>query len=124
WNGLKLVMKISRPVKGCVPEHETIQRCIDMAVDEHAWVLKHLPIVLGRFIADGSAVQDRLKIKFGDGYEERIIRGSIQEELCPVMDLKSPVEFAQAMYDILQCHDWIYTHSQILHRDVSQANIM
>ncbi|KAE9384081.1 hypothetical protein BT96DRAFT_950818 [Gymnopus androsaceus JB14] len=68
WNGMKLVMKISRPVKGRVPEHESIQRCIDMAVDEHAWVLKHLPIVLGWFIADGSAVQDRLKIKFGDGY--------------------------------------------------------
>ncbi|KAE9385885.1 hypothetical protein BT96DRAFT_949523 [Gymnopus androsaceus JB14] len=124
WNGLKLVMKISRPVKGRVPEHETIQCCIDMAVDEYAWVLKHLPIVLGWFIADASVVQDRLKIKFGDGYEERIICGSIQEELCPIMDLKSPVEFAQAMYDVLRCHERIYTHSRVLHRDVSQANIM
>jgi len=117
-------MKISRPVKGRVPEHETIQRCIDMAVDEHEWVLKHLPIVLGWFIADGSEIQDRLKIKFGDGYEERIICGSIQEELCPIMDLKKPVEFAQVMYDVLQCHEWVYTHPRVLHRDVSQANIM
>ncbi|KAE9392628.1 hypothetical protein BT96DRAFT_924607 [Gymnopus androsaceus JB14] len=105
WKGLKL-------------------RCTDMAVDEHAWVLKHLPNVLGWFITDGGALQVRLKLMFGADYDERLICGSIQEELCPIMDLESQEQFAQVMYDVLQCHEWVYTHPRVLHRDISQANIM
>ncbi|KAE9394163.1 hypothetical protein BT96DRAFT_828125, partial [Gymnopus androsaceus JB14] len=95
--GLKLVMKISRPVKGRVLEHKTIQRCTDMAVDEHAWVLKHLPNVLGWFIMDGGTLQVRLKLMFGADYNERLICGSIQEELCPITDLESQEQFAQVL---------------------------
>ncbi|KAE9392629.1 hypothetical protein BT96DRAFT_924608 [Gymnopus androsaceus JB14] len=104
WKGLKLVMKHSCPIKGRIPEHETIKRCSALAVNEHAWVRKHLPHLLGWFVKDfdGNTVQSRVKEKFGADYEERFICGSIQEELCPIMELESPEEFVQAMYDILQ----------------------
>ncbi|GAW09914.1 protein kinase [Lentinula edodes] len=54
----------------------------------------------------------------------RLLRGSIQEELQPLSNLETALECAQVFYDIVQCHHWVYTYPQILHRDISDGNIM
>ncbi|KAJ3712177.1 hypothetical protein C8R42DRAFT_713753 [Lentinula raphanica] len=54
----------------------------------------------------------------------RIARGTIQEELKPLSSLKTARECAQVCYDVVQCHHWVWTYPKILHRDISQGNIM
>ncbi|KAE9392176.1 hypothetical protein BT96DRAFT_1000587 [Gymnopus androsaceus JB14] len=105
WEGLKLVMKINFPSEGRPSEPEIIKRCTDMAIERREkW---------GRLMAE-----------FPDTYEARVIRGSIQEELKPLMKLEASRQFAQVIYDVFQCHEWVYTHPKVLHRDISQSNIM
>ncbi|KAJ3804818.1 hypothetical protein F5876DRAFT_82578 [Lentinula aff. lateritia] len=68
--------------------------------------------------------QASLKEKFDDGYQKCLLRCSIQDELQPLMSLKSSKEFAQVFYDVVQCHYWGWKYSRILHRDISIGNIM
>ncbi|KAJ4467718.1 hypothetical protein C8J55DRAFT_565190 [Lentinula edodes] len=68
--------------------------------------------------------QASLKEKFDDGYQKCFLRFSIQDELQPLMDLKSSKEYAQVFYDVVQCHHWGWKYPRILHRDISIGNIM
>ncbi|KAJ3859518.1 hypothetical protein EV359DRAFT_86316 [Lentinula novae-zelandiae] len=47
-----------------------------------------------------------------------------QDELQPLMSLKSSKEYAQVFYDVVQCHYWGWKYPRILHRDISIGNIM
>ncbi|KAF5367246.1 hypothetical protein D9757_011698 [Collybiopsis confluens] len=66
----------------------------------------------------------RLSSHFPAEYEMRSLRATVLEKLEPLHTLKSAREFAQVFFDILQIHRWLYEHPQILHRDLSMANIM
>ncbi|KAE9392182.1 hypothetical protein BT96DRAFT_888188 [Gymnopus androsaceus JB14] len=56
--------------------------------------------------------------------KHRVVQISVQERLFPIQDLKGPKEYAQVLYDVFQCHRWLYEHAHILHRDISVGNIM
>ncbi|KAJ3811507.1 hypothetical protein F5876DRAFT_39503 [Lentinula aff. lateritia] len=126
WSGKKLVLKLSFPSMTRVPEQAFMDRCKEKARGEHAWILNHLPHIYWTFDLpfDQRSPQANFKEKFRDKYEMRLLRGSIQEELQPLSSLETALECAQVFYDIVQCHHWVYTYPQILHRDISDGNIM
>ncbi|KAJ3901621.1 hypothetical protein F5879DRAFT_1003770 [Lentinula edodes] len=126
WSGKKLVLKLSFPSESRVPEQAFMDRCKEEAKGDHAWVLNHLPDIYCSFdIPCGErSPQANFKKKFEDKYEMRFLRGSIQEELQPLSSLKTALECAQVFYDIVQCHHWVHTYPRILHRDISDGNIM
>ncbi|KAJ3715249.1 hypothetical protein DFJ43DRAFT_1102663 [Lentinula guzmanii] len=133
WKKKKLVLKMSFPSKTRVSERTFMDRCKELAQGEHAWVSNHLPDLIWSFdipFRDGSP-QDNLGKTFKD-YEMRVMRGVILEELKPLSSLKTARECAQVFYDIVQCefsiyikrHHWVWKYPKILHRDISQGNIM
>ncbi|KAJ3903050.1 kinase-like domain-containing protein [Lentinula edodes] len=126
WSGKKLVLKLSFPSVTRVSEKAFMDRCKEQAKGEHAWVLNHLPHIYWTFDIPfhERRPQAYFKERFGDDYEMRLLRGSIQEELEPLSSLKTASECAQVFYDIVQCHHWVHTYPQILHRDISDGNIM
>ncbi|KAJ3811508.1 hypothetical protein F5876DRAFT_75756 [Lentinula aff. lateritia] len=126
WSGKKLVLKLSFPSVSRVPEQAFMDRCKEEAKGDHAWVLNHLPDIYCSFdIPCGErSPQANFKKKFEDKCGMRFLRGSIQEELQPLSSLETALECAQVFYDIVQCHHWVYTYPQILHRDISDGNIM
>ncbi|KIK59149.1 hypothetical protein GYMLUDRAFT_262222 [Collybiopsis luxurians FD-317 M1] len=127
WDGLDLVMKISFPAAGRVPEDEIIRDLLNLAVDQHSWALNHLPKLLCSFTVrfGDDSIQKRLKMELGDEiYEERVIRGSIQEKIFHIEQVKSDFEEAQVVYDAFQCHEWVHDVGRILHRDISMSNVM
>ncbi|KAJ3816173.1 hypothetical protein F5880DRAFT_1644613, partial [Lentinula raphanica] len=126
WAGKKLILKISFPPEDRVAEHTFLDRCREKAVGEHAWVLQHLPKIYHSFEMPFGidTPQHNLKKRFQGDYEMRILRGSIQEELQPLSELRTAQEFAQVYFDVVQCHHWVYTYPKILHRDISDGNIM
>ncbi|KAJ3719432.1 hypothetical protein C8R42DRAFT_120336 [Lentinula raphanica] len=125
WAGLKLVLKISFPLEDRVAEHTFLDRCRDKAVGEHAWVLNHLPKIYCSFEMPFrlDAPQHNLKKGFQDECEMRTLRGSIQEELQPLSELKTEKEFAQVYFDVVQCHHWVYTYPKILHRQRREHHV-
>ncbi|KAJ3914123.1 kinase-like domain-containing protein [Lentinula edodes] len=126
WSGKKLVLKLSFPSVTRVSEKLFMDCCKEQAKGDHVWVFNHLPDIYCAFDIPCSdrSPQANLKKKFEDKYEMRILRGSIQEELEPLSSLKTASECAQVFYDIVQCHHWVHTYPQILHRDISDGNIM
>ncbi|KAJ3748058.1 hypothetical protein DFH05DRAFT_880293 [Lentinula detonsa] len=126
WAGKKLVLKLSFPGETRVSEQTFMDRCRELAQGEHAWVLNHLPHIYWSFdipFGEGSP-QKNFKKKYDEQYEMRLMRGSIQEELQPLTSLTTARECAQVFYDVVQCHHWVWKYPQILHRDISQGNIM
>ncbi|KAJ3993798.1 hypothetical protein F5050DRAFT_1532060, partial [Lentinula boryana] len=126
WKDRKLVLKITFPSTTRVSNRTFMDRCKELAQGEHTWVLNHLPNIIWSFdipFCDGSP-QDNFKKKFGDDHEMRVMRGVISEELKPLSSLKMAKECAQVFYDIVQCHHWAQKYPRILHRDISQGNIM
>ncbi|KAJ3991152.1 hypothetical protein F5050DRAFT_1872803 [Lentinula boryana] len=119
-----------------------MDRCKELAQGKHAWVLNHLPDITWSFNIPfrAGSPQDNLKTKIGDAYEMRVMRGIIQEELKPLSYLQTAKQCAQVFYDVLQCefsnhfkkpqraihagHHWVWKYPEILHRDISQGNIM
>ncbi|KIK65127.1 hypothetical protein GYMLUDRAFT_384978 [Collybiopsis luxurians FD-317 M1] len=127
WKGLRLVMKLSFPSVTRTPEAHIIKHRTDKAAElKHDWVLNHLPKVYWSFSQPflETSVQSKLKDKLGNDYEERVLQGTIQEELFNILELTDIWEFAQVFFDILQCHEWVFKYPRVLHRDISQANIM
>ncbi|KIK65129.1 hypothetical protein GYMLUDRAFT_39520 [Collybiopsis luxurians FD-317 M1] len=127
WKGLQLVMKLSFLSVTRPPEAHIIKHCTDKAAElKHDWVLNHLPKVYWSFTQPFSetSVQSNLEDKLGGNYEERVLRGIIQEELFNILELTDIREFAQVFFDILQCHEWVFKYPRVLHCDISQANIM
>ncbi|KAJ3845649.1 hypothetical protein EV368DRAFT_21357, partial [Lentinula lateritia] len=126
WCRKKLVLKLSFPSKTRASEKAFMDKCKEKATGEHAWVLNHLPEIYHSFDIEFSAEspQAHLKKIFGDEYEMRVVRGIILEELHPLSSLETERECAQVFYDIVQCHHWAWKYPQILHRDISEGNIM
>ncbi|KAJ3993366.1 hypothetical protein F5050DRAFT_1714540 [Lentinula boryana] len=146
WKEKKLVLKMSFPSTTRVSEQTLMDRCKELAQGEHTWVSNHLPNIIWSFNIPfrDSSPQDNFKKKFGDDYEMRVMRGVILEELQPLSSLKTAKECAQVFYDIVQCecsiyikhshfssnglsilgHHWAWKYPGILHRDISQGNIM
>ncbi|KAJ4489808.1 hypothetical protein C8R41DRAFT_981534 [Lentinula lateritia] len=90
---------------------------------EHTRGMNHLPTIY-QSCAIKFHQQSSLKEKFDNGYQTRLLRCSIQDELQLLMSLKSSKEYAQAFYDVVQCHHWGWRYPRILHRDISIGNIM
>ncbi|KAJ4481249.1 hypothetical protein J3R30DRAFT_3403471 [Lentinula aciculospora] len=65
-----------------------------------------------------------LEKKLEGDYEMCIMRGSIQEELYPILTLKTAKGCAQVFYDVVQCHHWAWKYPRILHCNISHGNIM
>ncbi|KAF5383940.1 hypothetical protein D9757_007392 [Collybiopsis confluens] len=132
WKGRPLVLKLSFPPSGRTSEGELIRAARKHDKDNDSdWALKHLPLVVAHIDNPDWESNDpnpktlltRLK-HVGDAYESCSLRATVLEKLEPLSSLKSPREFAQVFYDILQIHRWLYEHPGILHRDLSIANIM
>ncbi|KAJ3927484.1 MAG: hypothetical protein NXY57DRAFT_1042387, partial [Lentinula lateritia] len=126
WCGKKLALKLSCPSKTRASEKAFMDKCKEKATGEHAWVLNHLPEIYYSFDIEFSAESPQAQLKeiFGEEYEMRVVRGIILEELHPLSTLKTERECAQVFYDIVQCHHWAWKYPQILHRDISEGNIM
>ncbi|KAJ4469222.1 hypothetical protein J3R30DRAFT_3214926, partial [Lentinula aciculospora] len=126
WYGKKLILKLSFPSKTRVSEQTFMDRCKALAQGDHAWVLNHLPHIYWTFDVcfDINTPQAKFKERFKDDYEMRLMRGSIQEELQPLSSLETSKDCAQVFYDVVQCHHWAWKYPKILHRDISQGNIM
>ncbi|KAJ3711389.1 hypothetical protein C8R42DRAFT_728726 [Lentinula raphanica] len=129
WKNKNLVLKLSYPSATRASENEFKKRWTKLASHSgspHAWVLNHLPTIYYSFdihFRDDSP-QQNLKRRFGTAYEMRVLRGVIMEKLEPLTSLKTAEECAQVFYDVLQCHHWVWEYPKILHRDISQGNIM
>ncbi|KAJ4494787.1 kinase-like domain-containing protein [Lentinula edodes] len=126
WSGKKLVLKLSFPSVTRVSEKVFMDCCKGQAKGDHVWVFNHFPDIYWSFDIpfDERSPQTNFKESFRDEYEMRVLQGSIQEELEPLSSLKTASECAQVFYDIVQCHHWVHTYPQILHRDISEGNIM
>ncbi|KAJ3992304.1 hypothetical protein F5050DRAFT_1579789 [Lentinula boryana] len=126
WAGKNIVLKLSFPGETQVSEQTFMDRCREMAQDEHVWVLDHLPSIYWSFNIPfcKGLPQKNFKKKYDKQYEMRIMQGSIQEELQLLTSLTTTRECAQVFYDVVQCHHWAWNYPQILHRDISPGNIM
>ncbi|KAJ4469282.1 hypothetical protein J3R30DRAFT_3345614 [Lentinula aciculospora] len=103
-----------------------MDRCKALAQGDHAWVLNHLPHTYWTFDVYFQAYipQAIFKERFQNDSEMRLMRGSVQEELEPLSSLETAKDCAQVFYDVVQCHHWAWKYPKILHRDISQGNIM
>ncbi|KAJ3829591.1 hypothetical protein F5880DRAFT_314681 [Lentinula raphanica] len=126
WAKKILVMKLLFPGTSRVSEHVFMKKCKELAAGDHSWVLNHLPEIYCSFDIPfhDESPQERMCAKFGNIYQRRVVRGMIQEELKPLSSLKTARECAQVFYDVVQCHHWVWKYPKILHRDISQGNIM
>ncbi|KAJ3841827.1 hypothetical protein F5878DRAFT_530933 [Lentinula raphanica] len=128
WKEKNLVMKLRFTSKTRASELNFLEEMEAIAKEHsmHRWVLNHLPKIYCSFylhLRDDSP-QPNLERQFRDVYEMRVVRGTIQERLEPLTSLETAKECAQVFYDVLQCHHWVWQHPKILHRDISQGNIM
>ncbi|KAJ3900555.1 hypothetical protein F5879DRAFT_992771 [Lentinula edodes] len=113
----------------CASDHYRPSKCSwDTATSlcihlEHTRGMNHLPTIY-----QNSDIKFRqqasLKEKFDNGSQTCLLRFSIQDELQPLMSLKSSKGYAQAFYDVVQCHHWGWKYPRILHRDIRIGNIM
>jgi len=137
WKGTNLVVKISWPGAGRVPETKFLEKAIEEArKTEGEWAVKHLPRVF--YARDLSFSEDstfksveRLfkDAKFAEPerdyvYERRELRIIIQEELYPLKSLTNAKDIGQVFVDIACIHRWLHDNPGILHRDLSLNNIM
>ncbi|KAE9384080.1 hypothetical protein BT96DRAFT_842818 [Gymnopus androsaceus JB14] len=130
WHGKKLIMKISFPSARREAEDKIIinarERAESSDDQKWKWVLNHLPLVVHSFDTEFNedSIPGRLRTHLQGDYEERVIRVTIQEKLHPITELEDPVELAQVFYDIVQVHEWLYKYARVLHRDLSETNLM
>ena len=107
-----LVVKISWPGSGRVPEDEFLNKAIEMAKssEEHKWTLNHLPRVVRAQSIDfdpdsthGKVASLFEKAEFVNGgyeYERRTLRIIVQERLYPLKTLTDVREIAQVLLDV------------------------
>ncbi|KAF5349780.1 hypothetical protein D9758_010221 [Tetrapyrgos nigripes] len=130
--GDEVVVKISFVDEGRLSEAKLMDLAKEKAVEDHAWALEHLPEILSvhEYPNSKDSPESRLfefmrdKLKADSTYELRILRILVLRPLKPITQLNDPKDFAQVFYDILQIHRWLVDHAKILHRDISQNNIM
>ena len=152
WKGVPLVVKISWPTSGRVPETAFLKEASDKAKDEHAWAANHLPKVYhtedvvfepDSTLGSVAALFKDGKIVHGDHvYEPRTLRIIVQEELHTLRSLGNVKDIGQVLLDVAggtcgflfldfdrliaadTVHHWLYEHAGILHRDLSIRNTM
>ncbi|KAF8900375.1 hypothetical protein CPB85DRAFT_1565245 [Mucidula mucida] len=138
WPGMKLVVKITWSPTDRTSEATFVNRVREEAAAQNAdWVLDHVPNILhsqdferlpDEVGCDLAAFLNDPSTRYADGrrftYENRVLRVSVHEKLCKLSEASSVVDYAQIFFDVLQVHRWIYDHARILHRDISQGNIM
>jgi len=120
WEGLDLVIKISWPDSGWVPESAYLNRAVETAESTPAdeWALKHLPRVLFAqdIIFDSDSAHSKVASLFDDpefvngeiNYERRTLRIIIQERLYSLKALKNAKEIAQILLDV-GCGMWLHS---------------
>ncbi|KAF8870339.1 hypothetical protein CPB85DRAFT_1400557 [Mucidula mucida] len=138
WPDMKLVVKITWSPTDRTSEATFVERIREEAAAQNAdWVLDHVPNILhsqdferlpDEVGCDLAAFLNDPSTRYADGrrftYENRVLRVSVHEKLCKLSEVSSVVDYAQIFFDVLQVHRWIYDHARILHRDISQGNIM
>ncbi|KAF8870341.1 hypothetical protein CPB85DRAFT_751416 [Mucidula mucida] len=138
WPDMKLVVKITWSPTDRTSEATFVERIREEAAAQNAdWVLDHVPNILhsqdferlpGEVGCGLAAFLNDPSTRYADGrrftYENRVLRVSVHEKLCKLSEASSVVDYAQIFFDVLQVHRWIYDHARILHRDISQGNIM
>jgi len=153
WLGTELVMKVSWPGSGRVPESDFLKKaCAEAEMTEDKWAMKHLPHMLdARDVAFGPGstlelVADLFRNPtFADGkkfqYERRTLRVIIQERLYSIKALTNVRDIGQVFLDVAcstcvpfsprfpctyscSVHRWLFDEPGILHRDLSFNNIM
>jgi hypothetical protein len=110
WGKHKLVVKISWPTSGRVPETDFLEKAKAMAKGDHAWAKNHLPQV---FYAEdvvfdsGSTLESVARLfedaEFVNGhyvYERRTLRIIIQERLSPLKSLTNVKDIGQVFLDV------------------------
>ncbi|KAK7056471.1 hypothetical protein VNI00_003026 [Paramarasmius palmivorus] len=125
------VLKLSCQAVARAPEWNFLD-AVDQFVAENPdekWILNHLPKVLVKKEIELNAMDfEALLGSDGDpkgiGYESRIMRAIVYEELFPIYNLYVPGLFKKAFTDVVKCHEWLVKHVHILHRDISVGNLM
>ncbi|KAH8814649.1 hypothetical protein DL96DRAFT_1715829 [Flagelloscypha sp. PMI_526] len=118
--------KISWPAKNRSSEIELVKTAREVANSREEWksYLNNLPEIFIHADLDVTETHIRLAAFFSSDYEERIPRIIIMTVLFPVKDLQDPHEFMKVFRDVFFCHHWLYESVKILHRDLSEGNIM
>jgi len=110
WPDDPLVVKISWPTSGRVPETDFLEKASATAVGDHAWATHHLPKVYYAedvtFASDST--QESVAGLFESAnlvngkyvYEGRILRIIIQEKLHPLMSLTNVRDIGQVFLDV------------------------
>jgi len=153
WLGTELVMKVSWPGSGRVPESDFLKKaCAEAEMTEGKWATKHLPRMLdARDVAfePGSTLDLVAELfrnpTFAGGkkfqYERRTLRVIIQERLYSIKALTNVRDIGQVFLDVAcstcvplsprfpcaytcSVHRWLFDKPGILHRDLSFNNIM
>ncbi|KAF9643615.1 hypothetical protein BDM02DRAFT_3123168 [Thelephora ganbajun] len=135
WPKNKLVIKISWPGSGRVPETDFLKKAYAEAEKtDGQWATKHLPRVFyakdvvfekdSTLESVASLFTDAKFAKRGYVYERRTLRIIIQEQLVPIKSLSNTRDICQVFTDIACTHRWLHDCPGILHRDLSKNNIM
>ncbi|KAF9643422.1 hypothetical protein BDM02DRAFT_3123491 [Thelephora ganbajun] len=135
WPKTELVVKISWPGSGRVPETDFLKKAYEEAEEtDGKWATKHLPqvfyakdVVFEKDSTSESVASLFTDAKFAKGgyvYERRTLRIIIQEQLHPLKSLTNARHFGQVLLDTACVHRWLHDHPGILHRDLSPNNIM
>jgi len=110
WPDDPLVVKISWPTSGRVPETDFLETASATAVGNHAWATNHLPKVY--YAEDVAFASDSTLDSVADlfenanlvngkyVYERRILRIIIQEKLHPLMSLSNVKDIGQVFVDV------------------------
>ncbi|KAF9643635.1 hypothetical protein BDM02DRAFT_3123162, partial [Thelephora ganbajun] len=135
WPKNKLVIKISWPGSGRVPETDFLKKAYAEAEKtDGQWATKHLPRVFyakdvvfekdSAFESVANLFKDAQFVNGNYVYERRALRIIIQEQLVPIKSLSNARDICQVFTDIACTHRWLHDCPGILHRDLSKNNIM
>ena len=151
WPKTELVVKVSWPGSGRVPETHFLEKaCEEAKRTKDGWAVKHLPRMLhARDVTfePGSTLELVADLfrnpTFADGkfqYERRTLRVIIQERLYSIKSLTNARDIGQVFLDVAcstcvrssrspcaytgSVHRWLFDKPGILHRDLSLNNIM
>ena len=151
WPNTELVVKVSWPGSGRVPETHFLEKaCEEANKTKNRWAIKHLPRMLhARDVTfePGSTLELVADLfrdpTFTSGkfkYERRALRVIIQERLHSIKSLTNVRDIGQVFLDVAcstcfrssrspcaytgSVHRWLFDEPGILHRDLSLNNIM
>ena len=102
----KLITKISWPPLDRVSEVDIVRQARVRAVETgNFWVLDHLPDILHceEYFAEEDELRGRLASRFGGGYVRRVLRMVVEEELQPLVHLRTPIELGTVINDVFRC---------------------